>query len=165
MGERMRRKGRSDSAPRHVRLYYYLLTSPAWKSLTSNARAIYVEMAMRYAGHGTNNGRLSYSIGEACRALRIGRATACRAIKELVDRGFIVVAKRGAFSLKLRHATEWRLTEFPCDITGATATKDFMRWIPDGRNTSSVTEPTVPRQNSHKFWSGTGVAEKAHNRF
>jgi hypothetical protein len=35
----------------------------------------------------------------------------------------------GAFSLKKRHATEWRLTEFPCDITHALmGSKEFMRW-------------------------------------
>src|SRR5215469_837939 len=41
---------------------------------------------------------------------------------------FIVPITKGAFSLKKRHATEWRLTAFPCDVTGAWATKDFMRW-------------------------------------
>ena len=31
--------------------------------------------------------------------------------------GFIVPTKRGAFSLKVRHATEWRLTDRACDLT------------------------------------------------
>jgi hypothetical protein len=47
---RFKRKSRADKAPRHVRLYHYVLRSDAWKSLTANARAIYIEMAARYAG-------------------------------------------------------------------------------------------------------------------
>ena len=45
-------------------------------------------------------------------------------------RGFIVATRKGSFSLKVRHSTEWRLTEFRCDVTGAPATTDFMHWQP-----------------------------------
>ena len=51
-----------------------------------------------------------------------------RALDALEDRGFIVAMKRGAFSLKQRHASEWRLTEHACDVSNNMATKDFMRW-------------------------------------
>jgi DNA-binding GntR family transcriptional regulator len=61
-------------------------------------------------------------------ALNVGKMTAARALRSLQEHGFIVEAKRGAFSLKLRHASEWRLTEFGCDVTGALATKEFARW-------------------------------------
>jgi DNA-binding transcriptional MocR family regulator len=61
-------------------------------------------------------------------ALNISKATAYRAMGRLQERGFIVEMKRGAFSLKQRHASEWRLTEHGCDVTGALATKDFARW-------------------------------------
>jgi hypothetical protein len=39
--------------------------------------------------------------------------------------------KRGAFSVKQRHASEWRLTEFPSDISKDMATKDLLMWTPD----------------------------------
>jgi hypothetical protein len=131
-------------AERHVRLYHWMLRSSAWRSLSANARAIYIEMALRYAGPSTNNGRLPYSIREAANSLRIGKSTAARAIAELQDRAFIVPAKPGAFSLKVRHATEWRLTAYPCDVTNAlVGTKDFMRWQPPTNTaTPSIATPT-----------------------
>jgi hypothetical protein len=38
---------------------------PAWQSLDGNTRSVYVEIAQRYAGAGSNNGRIPYSIREA----------------------------------------------------------------------------------------------------
>jgi len=114
--------------PRHVRLYHYMTDSPAWHDLSAVARAIYCEIAKRYAGDGSNNGRIPYSVRQAAAELRISPTTASRGLRELQDHGFIVAVTKGAFSLKKRHATEWRLTEFNCDVTHAIASKDFMRW-------------------------------------
>ena len=85
-------------------------------------------MAARYAGPGSNNGRLPYSLREMAEALNNSKMTARRALQFLQECGFIVEMKRGAFSLKLRHATKWGLTEFGDDRTGALATKDFAQW-------------------------------------
>jgi predicted transcriptional regulator len=76
------------------------------------------------------------SVLEIAKALHVSKATAMRTLDLLQDRGFIVLIKMGAFSTKVRHASEWRLTEFPCDVTGAMATKDFTRW-PKEKNTVS----------------------------
>ena len=122
------RTGRSKRAARHVRLYHWMMATPAWKSLNGNQRAIYVEIAARYDG--SNNGRIPYSVREAAQALHIGKATAARDLIVLEERGFIVVMVRGAFNVKLKLATEWRLTEFNCDVTGALPTKDFAKWSP-----------------------------------
>jgi hypothetical protein len=120
------RTGRSKKAARHVRLYHWMMATPAWKSLTGNQRALYVEIAARYDG--SNNGRIPYSVREAAQALHIGKATAARDLIVLGERGFIVVMARGAFNVKLKLATEWRLTEFNCDVTGALPTKEFAKW-------------------------------------
>ena len=69
-----------------------------------------------------------YSLREMAKAFNVSKMTARRALHKLQERGLIVQMKRGAFSLKERHATEWRLTEFGDDVTGALATKDFARW-------------------------------------
>ena len=122
------RTGRSKKAARHVRLYHWMMATPAWKSLNGNQRAIYVEIAARYDG--SNNGRIPYSVREAAQALHIGKATAARDLIVLEERGFIVVMVRGAFNVKLKLATEWRLTEFNCDVTGALPTKEFAKWSP-----------------------------------
>jgi hypothetical protein len=51
-----------------------------------------------------------------------------RQIQQLQDRGFIVEVTKGAFSRKIRHATEWRLTEFSCDKTDALPTREYLAW-------------------------------------
>jgi len=122
------RTGRGGPTLRHVRLYHYMTDSPAWRDLNAVARAIYCDLASRYAGLGSNNGRIPYAVREGAAALRISSATASRGLAALTDHGFIVPVQKGAFSLKKRHATEWRLTEFPCDVTNGFASKDYMRW-------------------------------------
>jgi DNA-binding transcriptional MocR family regulator len=114
---------------RFLALRSWLLESPAWRSLPATARALYIEIAARYRG--SNNGRISYSVREGAKALHISKATACRMLGLLKERGFIVCTKRGAFSRKtVREASEWRLTEHNSDYPVVHATKDFMRWQP-----------------------------------
>jgi hypothetical protein len=102
--------------------------SEAWQDLNTVARCAYVELSRRYRGPGSNNGRIGYSVRELTTALRVSKATASRALNSLQTHGFIVAMKKGAFNWKVRHSTEWRLTEFPCDVTGALPTKEFARW-------------------------------------
>jgi DNA-binding transcriptional MocR family regulator len=142
-----------------------MTNSAAWHDLNAVARAIYCEMAKRYAGDGSNNGRLPYSIREAAAELRISRTTASRALNSLEDHGFIVAITKGAFSLKKRHATEWRLTEFPCDVTHTVSTKDFMRWRPNTKiqNTVSMAKLSGPVAKPNGTCGETDRAEKPPN--
>lgn len=128
MGADRHRTQRRQKADRYVRLTHWMMRTEAWRSLDTVARAAYIEMAARYAGPGSNNGRLPFSLREMAEVLNVSKMTARRALRRLQEHGFIVETKRGAFKLKLRHATEWRLTEFGCDITGALATKNFAHW-------------------------------------
>ena len=100
----------------------------AWRSLTPFARSIYVQLAQRY--NGRNNGAIGLSQRDAASLCGMSKVTARKALLELQDRGFVELAKQGAFSIKLRHAAEWRLTAFRDDVTGAPASKAFMRWRP-----------------------------------
>jgi len=107
-----------------------MLKTAAWRSLSPNARAVYVDIAMRYGGMGSNNGRITYSVRMASAGANIGKDAAARTLKDLQERGFIRAVKRGAFSLKSRHATEWMLTAHPSDVSLHAATKDYERWVP-----------------------------------
>jgi hypothetical protein len=138
-----------------------MLSTPAWRSLNPVARSVYVQLASRYAG--VNNGCIPYSVREGADELSVGKSTIQRALNDLVERGFIVAAKRGAFSLKLKYATEWRLTEFGCDVTQQAATKDFARWKPEIQNTVPVVGLTVPVVGPHGTCGGTDVAKIARN--
>jgi hypothetical protein len=51
-----------------------------------------------------------------------------RSFERLQEHGFVAVSILGRFTRHDRHATEWRLTEHPCDLTGELPTKDFTRW-------------------------------------
>lgn len=121
---RVDRKGRSLGADRHVRLHHWLLRSPAWLSLTCEARALLVVLYELY--NGSNNGALFLSVREGARRINTSKTTAAAAFKSLMQRGFIRPNVKGVFSLKQRHATSWVLSEF--EFAGQLASRDFMRW-------------------------------------
>jgi hypothetical protein len=121
----------------HVRLYGWLLNSPAYLSLSCPARALLVEVTRLY--NGRNNGRAS----ERC---NIARGTAQRGFAELQERGFIELVTKGAFSRKSPHASEWRLTFNTCDVTGELASKAFMRWGREKQNAVSKYPIAVSNQ-------------------
>lgn len=143
MARKHNAKGRNRYDSAHVRLYTYMLDSPAFLSLSCAARAVLIEIARRY--NGTNNGMIGASVRTLSSRCRIAPGTASRALGELQERGFIECVKQGAFSLKLRHASEWRLLWQTCDVTGQLATKPFMSWGREKQNTVSKYPPTVPR--------------------
>lgn len=122
------KKGRSGSGNRYVALSHWMMRTEAWRDLDTVALCAYVELARRYGGPGSNNGRIPCSLREIADALNVSKATAMRALQRLQDCGFIVLMRAGAFNFKLRHATEWRLTEYSCYVTGELPTKNFSRW-------------------------------------
>jgi hypothetical protein len=87
----------------------------------------------------------------------------CALGERLQARGFIVPMKKGAFSLKRKHATEWRLTEFPCDMTHAPASKEFARWTPEIQNAVSLQTGMVSVAAPISTSNGTDVAEMSRN--
>jgi DNA-binding transcriptional regulator YhcF (GntR family) len=143
MGKRSKGK-----QPRFVQLYHWFMATEAWRDLDCVARCAYVELGRRYAGLGSNNGEIHCSVLEMAGALGTSKATALRALDRLQDHGFIVLMKRGAFSVKNRQASEWRLTEFKCDVTGDLATKDFVRW--QKQNTVSNEHPNGCRDETER---------------
>jgi hypothetical protein len=145
MPKRRNRYGRRNGS-RYVMLNHWLLESPAYLSLSAPARAVYVEIVRLY--NGANNGKLALSVRTAAERCRIARNTAGRALAELQDRGFIECVRPGGFSLKIRHATEWRLTHQPCNVSGQPPNSNFMRWRPpEKQNTVSIRTATVANES------------------
>jgi hypothetical protein len=91
-----------------------------------------VELKALY--NGSNNGELFLSVREAARRMRIGKTLAAECFRNLADRGFIRVARQGAFNIKATarkgDATAWLLTEFPAGDGKGVGSKDFMSWKP-----------------------------------
>lgn len=99
-------KGRSKAT--FVMLRHDIMKSPAWRSLSPNARTVWTEIALRYNGH--NNGEIPLSCREASDLCNISKNTAARAFDELKDLGFIKVGGWAGFQNKYRMATCWFLT-------------------------------------------------------
>ena len=119
------RRGRSKTE-RFVMLHYWLLDSEAWGALKPAERALFVELKRRH--NGSNNGQIGLSCREAAKLCKINADTASKGLRRLTELGFTKVRKVGAFSVKLRHSTEYELTDEACD--GRPATKEFMSWRP-----------------------------------
>ena len=124
----MRRPRRRKSAgdySRWVALHHWMLRSPAWKSLSPNAKALLLDVWQRH--NGANNGEISYAVREA-ESIGLRRTRAARAFNELVERGFLVMTRNSAFTVKTRAARLWRITAESCGDDRAT--KDFMHYSP-----------------------------------
>jgi DNA-binding transcriptional MocR family regulator len=122
-----------------------MLESPAYLSLSCPARGVLVEIVRVYDG--MNNGRLGMSVRTLTERCRIARGTARQALAELQDRGFIECVTKGSFNRKVQHASEWRLTWWECDVTGAMPSKDFMRWSREKQNAGSKYPVAGSNQN------------------
>ena len=130
MARRMDRKGRSmGSLGRFFPLQHYMMDSIAWAELLPVHRAVYLEIARLFDGK--NNGRLAISTRLLATRVKASKNTAARAIKALIEHGFIEQVKAGYFSVKVPHAAEYRLTAFKCHVTGALPSKAFASWTPE----------------------------------
>ena len=123
-----------------------MLRTPAWQALKASSRAVYLEVAIRY--NGVNNGAIALSARDAARLCHLNKDTATVAFRQLVEHGFLDCVTPGGFSRKVRHATEWRLTQYRCDVTGSLPAKTFVRWRPPLQN-------AVPNERRSGPKSGT----------
>jgi hypothetical protein len=100
-----------------------MLKSPAWLTLSPNAKALLIDVWRRH--NGVNNGEISYSVREAA-AIGLGHSAAARAFDELIERGFLRVSRESSFTFKMKKARTWILTAEKHN--GEPRTRDFMRW-------------------------------------
>ncbi len=128
MANRQDQRGRSKGGERHIRLTHFMTGTPAWQSLKPAERVVYLDVARIY--NGKNNGTLARSCRDAGKACNVNKDTAAKAFKVLEERGFLDCTTPGGFSLKTRHAAEWRLTEWACDKTRALPSKRYQHWRP-----------------------------------
>lgn len=120
------RTGRRRTPP-FVMLDHRILDSPAWVDLGGTAAKLLLLMARLY--NGSNNGELFLAERAAAEAIGVRRGAAAAAFDDLEAHGFIRATKRGAFSVKVKLATSWRLTFHP--TMTAAATHDYRDWRPE----------------------------------
>ena len=143
---RCRLSGKAKSDTPHYRHYRWLAETEAWKELDGDEKAIYADLALRYRGVGSNNGKISYSIREAAACARCGKTKAAKCMIQLQEIGFLVAEQSGSFDWKTGRATRWRLTQFPSDITSTIASKEFARWRPGDKFLSTQNQNAVRAQ-------------------
>jgi hypothetical protein len=112
----------------HARVYRDWMDLPAWTTLAPAAQALLVNVMTRYRPHEPN--RFEISDRTATTLIRASRATASKALADLVDRGWLRVARVGRVQgPKSKRASVYMLTMYP-EEKGMTVTRDFERWQP-----------------------------------
>ncbi len=149
---------RRNRGPNFIQLYRYVLDSPAYVSLSANARSALIEINRGY--NGANNGNIVLSVRGVAERMGCHIETASRALQELVQKGFIEERIKGAYSVKFRRATEWRLTDRRCDVTGAEQSQAFLKW----QNPDPEPEPaSKPQKRKPQY--GNSVLYSAENPY
>ena len=136
------------------------MDTPAWQSLSGWAVAAYIELARHY--NGINNGELYLSAREFAQKRQCTKSTAARAIAELVDKGFIEIARDSGFNVKdrRRQARQYRLTVYFCDLTKQPASKAFAKWQPK----LSTEKHFTVSQVGHHGLTGDTVADSGRRK-
>lgn len=118
------------------------METPAWRTMSLGARALYIELKALY--NGSNNGTLFLSCREAAKRLDSNPMSCSRWFHELHDRGWIRPAKVSSFDWKAgaaeRMATTWTLTEYYSGNGSPSA--DFRQWQPP---------PEAPAKNKTRY--------------
>ena len=134
-GRGVDQRGNSKRQGQYFGLSYSMAHSLAFRSLSGGALKVLLELRCRY--NGANNGKLFLSYQEAADLLGMGKSTAARAFRELMEKGFIRLAAPGHFYG--RRATEWILTD--CPFQGHPATRDWQAWRPVKRRKGKSSVP------------------------
>lgn len=140
MGSKRRGRGPRSCSP-FAMVHWMILDSQGWHELTPYARLAYVEIVRKHNPIQGNNGRIAMPARGLAGRLACSKATAARALTELEDAGFIKCMKVGTFTRKDRHASEYRINIFRCDVTGDTPNRawDNTKWEPpDGLTHETV---------------------------
>ena len=156
-----KQRRRSQSGPKFIQIFRYVLDCPAYISLSAAARAALIEVNCGY--NGSNNGRIILSVRDLARRLGRHRNSAARALQELIDKGFIEPRIKGAFSVKFKRATEWRLNDRRCDATGTAQSQAFLKWR--GPETKIVkTRSAATRRPPSEPWKTPGMSRAPWHR-
>jgi hypothetical protein len=116
-------------APRFIMLDHALLKCPAYLALSGGAAKLMTLLHMRH--NGQNNPGVSMSVRQAADEVGCCSNHALKLFRELEAKGFIAQHSRGAFSLKDRHASTWRLLWLPERVGNGElkdAAKTYFRW-------------------------------------
>jgi hypothetical protein len=118
----MSRKRHGGGLP-FIGLPHWVYDSKAWGELSGNEQAVLLAVWRRW--NGSNNGQIVFSTQNAGDAIRASERTGGRALKRLIEIGFLRVVRDATF--RSEEARPFLLTTLPNWI-GGPATKEFANW-------------------------------------
>src|SRR5215469_11375203 len=101
-------------------------------------------------------------------ALGCNKDTACDALRELIEKGFIEPRIAGAYRVKFRRATEWRLNDRRCNVDGVQS-QAFLKWRGPERDDpkqydAEATKPGPRPEYRGRLGSGGGNGRETKTR-
>ncbi|WP_158266702.1 helix-turn-helix domain-containing protein [Alsobacter soli] len=91
-------------------------------------------MEVKRVYNGRNNGALAVSARALAERLGVSKDTAAKALRQLVQRGFLEVVAPSSFGWKAKRAAEYRLTDEACNLSNQAPSNAYRAWAPN-RNT------------------------------
>ena len=128
----MAHKKPSDPRGGHVRLYWNLIDSLAWRALSYSSQSAYI--AMRRRLQSTNNGNISAALGDMKHYGITAPVTLAKALRELQTVGLIAVTRQGGIAYGRQVCSLYRFTdeavyEHPkVGVKAQQATNDWQRF-------------------------------------
>lgn len=107
-----------------AKLWREVMDSPAYRDLSSDAKALLIEFS--YRNNGNNNGSIFIPVKTAMELLGKSKKPALKAFKELESHGFLALTNHASWQQRI--AREYRITSEPCG--GREPTDDFKNWSP-----------------------------------
>ena len=118
-------------------MFERVMASPAWRHLSNDGKALYVEFRRLAMRDKTDSNRINMSCSQASELIGVCRNRAWAVLHELQDHGFIAVAEASSFSTKDARATVYRITHMgPKDDR----TEEFRSWEPPAKTKSRYHE-------------------------
>ena len=122
----------SDPRGGHVRLYWSLIDSIAWRAVAYTSQCVYIVMRRRLQS--TNNGNISAALGDMKHYGISTSATLAKALRELQTVGLIAVTRQGGIAYGRQVCSLYRFTdeavyEHPkVGVKAQQATNDWQRF-------------------------------------
>ncbi|QIN60899.1 hypothetical protein SBC1_08780 [Caballeronia sp. SBC1] len=107
----MAKEDKNWSGVAHVRIRLDILHSPAWRTLSFTARALFMDM--RASLRSTNNGDINAALGTLSHKGWTSRTTILKAVAELTALGFIAKTRQGVGGPTTGSCSLFRFTDVP----------------------------------------------------
>jgi len=107
----MAKEDKNWSGVAHVRIRLDILHSPAWRTLSFTARALFMDM--RSSLRSTNNGDINAALGTLSHKGWTSRTTILKAVAELTALGFIAKTRQGVGGPTTGSCSLFRFTDVP----------------------------------------------------